>query len=240
MQNRYAGDVGDFGKLGLLRRVERSGLRIGINWYLVPDESHNNDGKHVKYLTDSAYDRCDDELRAKLATVVHGSRSVESIEKLGLLKNATYYRAVLDPPTAKSKLLREEWNQRALAALSSCDIVFLDPDNGLLPKSVSPHCSRARKHVTEAELAQYYHSGQSIVFYNHRSRQQVDAYLERFRRLRDGGAFEGAQWIGLNYAGGSRRDFFFILQPRHAQVVRSSVDDLLQSGWSRRFSRLAI
>lgn len=29
MQNRYAGDVGDFGKLGLLRFLENQGLRIG-------------------------------------------------------------------------------------------------------------------------------------------------------------------------------------------------------------------
>ena len=41
MQNRYAGDVGDFGKLGLLRQLTSSQLDIGVNWYLAPDESHN-------------------------------------------------------------------------------------------------------------------------------------------------------------------------------------------------------
>ncbi len=49
MQNRYTGDIGDFGKLGLLRALRASGLSIGVNWYLVPDEGHNNDGKHTKY-----------------------------------------------------------------------------------------------------------------------------------------------------------------------------------------------
>jgi hypothetical protein len=34
MQNRYVGDIGDFGKFGLLRFIEDTGLRIGINWYL--------------------------------------------------------------------------------------------------------------------------------------------------------------------------------------------------------------
>ena len=47
MQDRYAGDVGDFGKLGMLRCMEDFGLKVGINWYLVGDESHNNDGKHI-------------------------------------------------------------------------------------------------------------------------------------------------------------------------------------------------
>jgi hypothetical protein len=56
MQNRYAGDVGDFMKLGLLRYVGvppsdgGTGLMIGLNWYLAPDERHNADGKQITYL----------------------------------------------------------------------------------------------------------------------------------------------------------------------------------------------
>ena len=55
MQNTYAGDVGDFGKLGLLRQLSKSQLIIGINWYLVPDENHNADGKHIGYITDTRF-----------------------------------------------------------------------------------------------------------------------------------------------------------------------------------------
>ena len=50
MQNRYVGDIGDFGKLGLLRALSSKGLSIGVNWYLTTDESHNGDGRHVDYL----------------------------------------------------------------------------------------------------------------------------------------------------------------------------------------------
>ena len=50
MQNRYAGDVGDFGKLGMLRAIASSAMKIGVNWYLVPDEGHNDDGKHIGYF----------------------------------------------------------------------------------------------------------------------------------------------------------------------------------------------
>ncbi len=35
MQDRYAGDIGDFGKIGLLRALRVQGLSIGVNWYLV-------------------------------------------------------------------------------------------------------------------------------------------------------------------------------------------------------------
>lgn len=57
MQNRYTGDIGDFGKLGLLRVLQESGLTIGVNWYLVPDENHNSDGRHVQYLENADYCR---------------------------------------------------------------------------------------------------------------------------------------------------------------------------------------
>lgn len=62
MQNRYSGDIGDFSKLGLLRHLSQTGLSIGLNWYLVPDESHNNDGMHNGYLSDHSFEACDPDL----------------------------------------------------------------------------------------------------------------------------------------------------------------------------------
>lgn len=48
MQDRYAGDVGDFGKFVMLRKL--SGLlgpeqTLGINWYRVTNPEPNNDGR---------------------------------------------------------------------------------------------------------------------------------------------------------------------------------------------------
>ena len=52
MQDRYAGDIGDFMKLGLIRALVAGDppRRLGVNWYLCADESHNADGKHIGYL----------------------------------------------------------------------------------------------------------------------------------------------------------------------------------------------
>lgn len=54
MQDRYAGDLGDFLELGLLRGLvappfEALRLRLGVVWYLAPEDKHNADGKHVLY-----------------------------------------------------------------------------------------------------------------------------------------------------------------------------------------------
>lgn len=60
MQDRYAGDIGDFSKLGLLRQLSACGMAIGINWYLTPNERHNTDGRYVGYLNDDSFRACDD------------------------------------------------------------------------------------------------------------------------------------------------------------------------------------
>lgn len=59
MQNRYVGDIGDFGKYHLLKSLcsgndDKGDLSLGVVWYLVPDENHNEDGKHIRYLEQSA------------------------------------------------------------------------------------------------------------------------------------------------------------------------------------------
>ena len=45
MQNRYSGDIGDYSKFVLLRKLfAADSHRIGLVCYLYPDESHTNDG----------------------------------------------------------------------------------------------------------------------------------------------------------------------------------------------------
>ena len=59
MQNRYAGDVGDFGKLGVAPYRGKNGLPCGVlNWYRTfREDEHkiNQDGKHTGYLNDNTY-----------------------------------------------------------------------------------------------------------------------------------------------------------------------------------------
>ena len=96
MQDRYAGDLGDFLKLGLLRWLvapsfEAPPQRLGVVWYLAPDESHNADGKHVAYLDpQSSAGRqlrpLDPDLYDRLtAMVATGERSVAQLEAFGVL-----------------------------------------------------------------------------------------------------------------------------------------------------------
>lgn len=241
MQDRYAGDVGDFGNLGLLRQIAGTGLKVGINWYLTykPEEHVNEDGKHIGYLNNRLFEKCDDELLESLRRIIEGDRSTTALEKAKLILNAKYYSAMLRPGNDQS-FSRNLWFKDSLEALASSDIIFCDPDNGLLVKSVSLSSSKSDKYVTENELASYYMSGKSVVFYNHRCREKEQVYLQRFASLQHRNELANAKWKGLNFARGTARDYLFILQPFHAEMVNDAVENMLKGNWNKHFSILNI
>src|SRR5688500_14909465 len=106
MQNRYTGDVGDFGKYGLLRLLAGESdssrrLRLGIIWCLYPDEGHNADGNHTSYLNDPArkqrrFAACDTDLYDAMRLLVPAHRRVSEIPGLGIFSpDTTFYDETL-------------------------------------------------------------------------------------------------------------------------------------------------
>ncbi len=236
MQNRYAGDVGDFGKLGLLRIMAQSGLKVGINWYLTEDEDHNNDGKHIAYLTNPMYDACDPELRGKLGYMIYGNqRSVLTMEDMNLIPDCAYFSRVVP----RNVIERTAWHQQALLQLSITDMVFLDPDNGLEVKSLSPTNAKSIKYVFRSEIEDYYAAGQSVIFYNHRSHEPDAVYFSRFKDLLSIKSLSKADLIGLRFSRGTTRDYIVLSQSEHAHKIMTSIQKVLNSPWADHFKRIS-
>jgi hypothetical protein len=202
MQNRYAGDIGDFGKLGLLRCISANSdgggtLRVGIVWYLVPDELRGNDGKYIGYLKQSPnnvrrFRSCDADLYDALARVVGSKRSVSSIEGAGILPADTCYfsdvtlsesRTFGSSPTRASA--RQKWLSCSLECVKNCDLLFLDPDNGLEVPSVEIHHQRGPKYVFYEELKAFasLDAAKTVIVYQHLCRNGCAAeQIERRRQ----------------------------------------------------------
>lgn len=189
MENRYAGDVGDFVKLGLLRHLAAPredggvGLTMGLNWYLAPDEHYNADGKHIAYLDPANRQHprlaaCDPDLIERLAAVIKSGRSVEALNRSGALPpGSSTYSEMIVPSNVPT--WRQAWHRGALDALAGADVVFADPDNGICSAA---RTSKLHKYALIAELADYADRGQSLVVYQHANRSEKAA-AQAIRRL---------------------------------------------------------
>ena len=178
MQDRYAGDIGDFGKIGLLKALYTQGLSIGVNWYRVEslDTEKKADGTYKqedgKYLIPEKLQVCDTLLAEKLTKIAKSDhRSIRSLEQGNFILNARYYS---EPVSVAG---REEWHKKALDLLNDLDIVFVDPDNGMLVKSVGKKSVKSVKYTFYEEVRDYVRRGQSVLIYNHRSRKQETQYF---------------------------------------------------------------
>jgi hypothetical protein len=261
MQNRYVGDVGDFGKYGLLRALHlpgndaSGGLSLAVIWYLVPDEGHNADGKHTSYLDPAAanvtgYKDCDPFLYDSLAKIVRrGARHVTSIRNSRILPPATVFfeepltfdgMLCIGPAAREARLRhRSEWLQRALRATAGCDLVFVDPDNGF-EVSTQRHRNRGPKYVFFDELAPYLRRGQSLVVYHHmgRNRRAADQIQERLDQITT--RVEGCDTpFALRYHRGTSRAFLVIPAKRHGALLFDRAKRFVSGPWSKHFSLVA-
>ena len=236
MQDRYTGDIGDFGKLGLLRWLSTS-LSIGVNWYLVPDESHNADGRHTNYLKKSSFQLCDPDLCHALDHIVNsGQRRVTALESASIL-SAVFYSDVLNlnqTTKSKRKVTRIVWHQNAINRLRGCDLIFLDPDNGLMVPSAEDG-PKSNKYVLPSELADYYWQGSSVLYYQHKARLPDEFYFRQHRQLVDSGKFPDVDGMCLKFISTSQRFYFFLLQPKHIASATVCIEQMMASPWSQYF-----
>jgi hypothetical protein len=226
MQDRYAADSGDFQKLGLLRAlIDRTGLRLGVNWYLVPDEAHNADGKHVAYLQPAhrrhqSLAACDPDLMARLTRVITGRRSVAALERSGALPLGSITFAKRLHPGMNARV-RRNWHRDALRYLTDADVVFVDPDNGMTTRPVG---SRSHKYVLTTELADYAARGQSVIVYHHADRSRGGVLAQVPRRLHELTQATRVLPLGAVVARlGSCRFFFVVPAESHRSALAAAL-----------------
>ena len=250
MQNRYVADVGDYAKLGLLRALASTTefcepLRLAIIWYLVPNETHNLDGRHIQYVYDARLRECDPDLHDRLRTIVHrGIRSISILETSGILPadrtiyysetvpNAERHRRRRLPPDA-----RKLWFARAMNVSETADLVFLDPDNGLAGTSVPYSSTRAAKYAFLEELQKLVERQQSILLYQHHHRQtstqtQVTLALERLRSI----VTPGVNVFSFTFRRGSVRSFYLISANIHYEAIKYNLGVVTKSPWGAFFA----
>jgi hypothetical protein len=189
MQDRYAGDIGDYFKFALLRRLAPEARRypLGVAWYRVQNEEGNEDGKYKAYLQNPTYWKqlCAESFE-RLGPIASNSarRSVAALQATELLGNAVFHSAYVPTPAAAHREReRGVWFDHVVDAMKGCDTVFVDPDNGLEPDGYKPCGAKAHKSITREEVRKLAH-GRALVIYHHQTRRK-DGHLSEIDHLHD-------------------------------------------------------
>ena len=253
MQSKYFGDKGDFAKYGLLRYLcaltgpdsPEPDLRLGLVWYLTPDDCCRGDGRAVGFLRDTPANRrnfrnCDPGLWDTLRDIVEcGRRCVHQMPRTGILpENTLYFDKPLLFPHGSLRPVREEirrlWFRGAFQATADADLVMLDPDNGLGAESVK-YRQNGPKFAYLDDLRSFWYSGQSIVLYQHLG---MDIPAEDFiqgkaREIR--GGLNVGRIIALRF---TSRVFFVSAQEEHEERIMTRLDGLLAGPWGGHFQEV--
>ncbi|MFH1347700.1 MAG: hypothetical protein ABIH22_03315 [Candidatus Margulisiibacteriota bacterium] len=238
MQDKYVGDAGDFGKYGLLRFIfdPKYGckLKLGINWYHVPNDGNEEDGNKIGYLLDENDNFCMREADSGLYSVLkkivkprrnnkvvesHGTRVIDEVQHNSILPaNTLYYDSVLHKEGNRGK-----WHEEAIKKLQDSDIVFLDPDNGLEPNNGSI------KHVFDSEVVDYYQGQRkSLIIYQHGNRGK---HRDKFKKIKK--MLNTPDIFYLHYRRYGVRYYLFILRTEHKNFIERRINELFLSNWCK-------
>lgn len=239
MKNQYFGDIGDYGKYGLLRHLAGQGLSIAVNWYLTPDDA-SNDGSIRGYLSREKDRRYDLELYDALRDMcARGEKDVSLFAGRGLIPGAIYHDRVVEPwPDAslsnpEKRAARERWHQSALAACAGAELVFMDPDTGL--RTGNPSAAKdAPKFAYASEIRDYYDRGQDVVYYCHKGRRTDEQWDRAKRAMRE--VRPDAALMGVTYHRGTQRSYLFMAHPERSETYRRLLTGFLQTPWKDCFT----
>ena len=245
MQNQYVGDIGDFGKYGLLRALSGEPLRLGVAWYRFPDESEKSDGKFIGYLNnptdkDKNLRDCDPKLYWELRRLVKEcKRNVFSVRMSGILPRETAYFGQsfsyeLGESQPSKKQRREAWLEGALEVTKEADLVFVDPDNGITEKPIQFR-KHGPKYVFMEDLRQFYGRGQSLIIYHHLARwDKADNQIRYFaKRLKEYLKLENSL-LELRYRRGTTRAYFIVPHGDHMAELEKRLKSFEDSLWFKQ------
>ena len=236
MKNQYVGDIGDYGKYSLLRAFAQKGIKIGFNWYLTKNDD-SNDGKFTDYLSKTSMSRYCPEVFDALKSIVKtngNDKTIYDVQAKELIPGAIYYPDLMNfigSPKERADQ-RELWFEKSLRYFEGCDLIFLDPDNGLLEKGDASKRG-AEKYVLHDEVERYFNAGYNVVYYCHKGRRTQSQWGEyksiMIKNLSD------ASSIVLTFHKGSQRSYIFIIHEDDYEIFKSIIDDFMKN-WNDVFS----
>lgn len=218
MKAQYVGDIGDFGKVLVLKHVAGLGFKIGINWVLTENDNRG-DGKHRDYIDYCGRDclcNCDGKVFEQMLPLAKKEKSDRKIDDLESLIRSFSESIVFYSKKYVGGEARRTCEDKAFAELSSdkADLVFFDPDNG-----VAAEKGNSSKYVYLSDLKWYWGRKQSLLTYHHLGRagtheKQVQNIRSEFHK-----AFAGGRIYTYHLRRGSARLYVLCVRGEHLRKI---------------------
>lgn len=218
MKNQYVGDIGDFGKVLILKHLAGLGFKIGINWVLTKNDNRA-DGKHRDYIDYREKDClccCDGEIFESILPLVKREkedRKIEDLESIirGFSKKTVFYSEYFDGIVSRIIRDRDAFNK---LTQSVANLVFFDPDNGIDGEE-----GTSSKHVFLSDLKRYWKRKQSLLTYHHLSRQ--DTHEEQIAKLKHDfkKAFPDGRVYTYHLRRGTARVYVLCIREEHLHKI---------------------
>ena len=236
MKNQYVGDIGDYGKYGLLRFLASYGIKIGVNWFLTENDG-STDGKFTTYLKNPADRVYDPELFDALQNIAdHPDKTVNMIEQAGIIPGAEFYGELLKGSSLEADA--REWNRRlwfnnSTLMLGNAELIFADPDNGISYRKTA-RTKDSEKFILPEDVAEYYNSGRNVVYYCHKGRRKQEAWEQAKAEIRN--HIRDAQLLAVTCHRGTQRSYIFVLHPDCYMKYEKIITAFLDSEWGSMFT----
>lgn len=236
MKNQYVGDIGDYGKYGLLRFLASHGIKIGVNWYLTENDG-STDGKFTTYMKNPADRVYDPELFDALQNIAdHPDKTVKMIKQAGIIPDAEFFGEMLKSSSLKADA--REWNRRlwfnnSTLMLGNAELIFADPDNGISYRKTA-RTKDSEKFILPEDVAEYYNSGRNVVYYCHKGRRKQEAWDQAKEEIRN--HIRDAQLLAVTCHRGTQRSYIFVLHPDCYMKYEKIITAFLDSEWGNMFT----
>ena len=218
MKNQYIGDINDYRKYGLLRILAKTGIGSILVVWMLTSLDRKNDGAKTNYLQNPfKYAGFDKELYEKLKKIRgnldQNSKppTTQSIEHGSIIPEARFFSDLVPD----SKDTRMHWFSSLQKKIEHCDLIFLDPDNGIEVRSVKYGTKNSSKYVYWKELHVLWEKGKSILVYQHFPRIKRTEYMSA--RCRELSAITKGSSI-LSFKTGNVL-FLLALQPEKRELI---------------------
>ncbi len=187
MRHQRVGEIGCYLKLSLLRALS-DGYRLGIAWYLVPDSGRPSAGLQTGYLDlPDRWRQLDPEVFDALHSLVRsGRRSVPALQRSGVI-NAIHSSRPLEYERVQwtqRVRYRAAWFEGVLADLRDCNLIFADPEMGLIENGKPMRADHALRITLEESKALA--KGRTAIIYHPNSMragghdEEVQHWLDQF------------------------------------------------------------